>query len=143
MKYKIEIAPDQTEDLVIYAKEDSETLGRIKAMLSELDASVYGYGSDTAVKLVAEDVYCFFTEGSRIYAECDGGRLLVKERLYQIEEIFSDSFVKINQSCLVNVSKIKKFESSIGGSLKVILKNGYKDYISRRQLKAVKRRLGI
>ena len=41
------------------------------------------------------------------------------------------------------VTKIKKFESTIGGSLKVIFKNGYVDYISRRELKIVKQRMGI
>ena len=51
--------------------------------------------------------------------------------------------MKINQSCLVRVDKIKRFHSSIGGSLMVTLEGGYRDYISRRQLKIVKERIGI
>ena len=73
--------------------------------------------------------------------ECD--RLQLKMRLYQLEEKFSDRFVKINQSCLVNMDKIARFDASIGGALMVTLKNGYKDYISRRQVKAVKDRVGL
>ena len=53
------------------------------------------------------------------------------------------SFIKINQSCLANKKKIKKFEYTIGGSLRVVFKNGYIDYIARRELKNVKERMGL
>ena len=60
-----------------------------------------------------------------------------------MEELLDNSFIKINQGCIVNINKILKFDSSITGSIKVILKNGFNDYISRRELKNVKRRIGL
>jgi hypothetical protein len=69
--------------------------------------------------------------------------LQLKQRLYEIEKVLPETFVKINQSCLCNIRKISKFGASLGGSLTVILKNGYKDYVSRRQIKAVKERFGL
>ena len=93
--------------------------------------------------LVIGDINCFSVSDSKVYALTDNDRFFVKERIYELEAMLGEGFVKINQSCLVNASKIKKFESSIGGSLSVILEGGYKDYISRRQLKAVKERMGI
>ena len=44
---------------------------------------------------------------------------------------------------MINVSKIKLFDVNFGGALKVILKSGYSDYVSRRQVKNVKEWLGI
>ena len=41
------------------------------------------------------------------------------------------------------VEQIKEFKASIGGSVMVIFQNGYKDYISRRELKNVKERIGL
>jgi len=38
---------------------------------------------------------------------------------------------------------IKKFDVSFGGALTVIFKNGYTDYVSRRQMKIVKERIGF
>ena len=64
-------------------------------------------------------------------------------RLYQLEELLPSDFLKINQSCLVNIEKIKRFDSSIGASLRVMLDDGDRDYVSRRQLKTVKERLGL
>ncbi len=143
MKYKIEIKSGQSEDFLVYAKQQSQTLDKIKSLLSESDEAIFGYSDGDAVKLDSSNIYCFFVEAGKVYAMTDEGKLQIKDRLYRLEELFSDIFVKINQSCLVNVRKIKRFDASIGGSLSVVLKNGYKDYVSRRQLKTVKERIGF
>ena len=54
-----------------------------------------------------------------------------------------NNFIKINQSCLVNKHYIKCFKSSWKGSFLVELKNGEKDFISRRQTKIVLERMGL
>ena len=54
-----------------------------------------------------------------------------------------NNFIKINQSCLVNKHYIKCFRSSWKGSFLVELKNGEKDFISRRQTKIVLERMGL
>ena len=82
---------------------------------------------------------CFRKVENKTYNFCG----LIKERIYQVEELLDNSFIKINQGCIVNINKILKFDSSITGSIKVILKNGFSDYISRRELKNVKRRIGL
>ena len=67
----------------------------------------------------------------------------MKKRLYQLEEQLGQDYMKINQSCLANISQISRFSASIGGSLEVVFRDGYKDYVSRRELKKVKERMGI
>ena len=64
-------------------------------------------------------------------------------RLYSIEEKLSEDFIKINQSTVINIKKIQRFDVSVTGTLKVIMKNGYTDYVSRRRIKNVKERLGL
>ena len=85
----------------------------------------------------------YTVEDGKVFAVTADGRFLVRERLYQLEERYCHAFVKINQSCLVNVSLVNRFSASIGGSLRVEMKNGFFDYVSRRQIKAVKERLGL
>ena len=143
MKYRVEIREEQDEDIVILAKRRSDILLEIESMIGLSDEPVLGYLNDEAVRLDLKNVFCFYTESGRVYAQCKEGSYLVKERLYRLEALAPVDFIKINQSCLVNVTKIKRFKSSIGGALLVILDNGFKDYISRRQLKAVKERMGL
>ena len=38
---------------------------------------------------------------------------------------------------------IRNFSAKFNGSLQVVFKNGYCEYVSRRQIKAVKERMGI
>lgn len=143
MKYKIAIHPEQAEDILISARESTPTLEKIENILKETADVLYGYSGQDIVKLVPREVYCFFTEGNKVFASAKDGKFQVRERLYTLEEMFSGDFIKVNQSCLVNIAKIRKFEASIGGSLMVILKNGFRDYVSRRQMKMVKERLGL
>ena len=95
------------------------------------------------VKLSLQEIYCFTIEGKKLYALTENEKLLIKQRLYQIEELTDNDFLKINQSTIINIRKIKRFDTSLSGSLLVVLKNGYKDYVSRRQLKFVKERIGL
>ena len=60
-----------------------------------------------------------------------------------MEKKLPENFVKINQSCIANIDKINRFDASFSGTLKLIFKNSYTDYVSRRQLKTVKERIGI
>ena len=93
--------------------------------------------------LKENDADCFFTDNNKIYVYIGKEKYIIRLRLYQVEELCNNNFLKINRGCLVNVNKIKKFEMSFGGTISVVLTNGFKDYISRRELKNVKRRMGL
>ena len=66
---------------------------------------------------------------------------IYKKPLYEVEKILPSSFIKINKSSVANISKIKKFISTYSGAVNVEFKSGYTDYVSRRCLPQVKRRL--
>ena len=143
MKYRIEISELQSEDIVVYAKKKTPLLEKIEELLSSSVKTVVGYNGDDAAVLDTESINCFYVENGRVYARTDTELWQIKLRLYQLEEMLFGVFVKINQSCLINPKKIVKFNTSIAGTLSVVLKNGYKDYVSRRQLKEVKERMGL
>ncbi len=144
MKYSIIIDKERDEEVVIYAKERSEMVDRLEALLKEEknDVIVGICGNDTAL-LNINDIVCFTVTDGITYALTQKGKYRTKMRLYQAEESGGGDFLKINQSCLVRVSAIERFSASIGGSLSVYLKGGYCDYVSRRQMKNVKERMGF
>lgn len=143
MKFTLIIDKGREEELVMYAHAHTPLADKIAATLTEGERTLIGYLGKDAVTLSEEDVCCFSVEGGRVYAICEREKLRVNMRLYELEEQFGDSFVKINQSCIANVKKIARFRASIGGSLLVVFKNGHTDYVSRRQLRAVKERIGF
>lgn len=143
MKFSLFIDKQREEECIIYAHEKSRLTDEIERLISEDALEFTGYKDSSIIKLNLSEVYCFVVEGGKTYAITENDKLIIKYRLYQLEEKLTESFVKINQSCIANVKKIKRFDASFSGSLLVVLKNGYSDYVSRRQLKKVRERLGV
>ena len=144
MKYTIIIDKDREEEVIVYAKEKSALTDEIQRLVSDNTLDLIGYDKNgEGVKLTADEVYCFAVEDNKIFAITEKDRLRLKCRLYQLEEFLPENFVKINQSCVANIRKIARFDTSVSGTLLIKFKNGYKDYVSRRQMKAVKEGLGL
>lgn len=143
MRYQLIIDKDKEESIIITAHEKTEKIVMIEKIINVNDQKIMAYDEDEILPINLNNVYAFYTNDSKVFVKMKDSDYLIKERIYQIEELLDDSFVKINQGCIVNINKILKFDSSITGSIKVVLKNGFNDYISRRELKNVKRRLGL
>lgn len=143
MKCTVIIDPDHDEEVIVYAHRSSRFTEAVRALATEEDTELIGYTEREGRRLSPNEVDCFVVEDECVYAICENERLRIKQRLYQLEEQLSDTFVRINQSCLVNLRRISRFDTSFSGSLRVTLKNGYTDFVSRRQVKYVKERLGL
>ena len=143
MKFTFIKDNSKQEEVIIYAHEKSELVKRIENLVNSFDSLLMGYKDSQAIALTIQEVFCFTVVEGKVFAITEKEKLLIRLRLYQLEERYGDTFVKINQSCLANVQKIARFDASVSGTLKVIFKNGYTDYVSRRNLKNVKERIGI
>ena len=143
MKCKVFIDKNHEEEVVIYSHQRNSLVEQIESLVDSQELEITGYKEQETVKLDLSEIFCFICEENKIYALTEKERFKIKLRLYQLEEKLPQNFVKLNQSCIGNVKKIQKFNASFGGSLSVEFKNGYKDYVSRRQLKIVKERFGF
>ena len=143
MKLRIVIDKEKEEEILIYAHEKTPLVESIERLVENNTMRLTGYSEKGAILLSPDEVYCFISDNGKTYALTEKEKLLVKSRLYIIESSLGDSFIRLNQSCIANISKVRRFEADFYGSLTVVFKNGYKDYVSRRQVKAVKERLGI
>ena len=128
---------------MIYARENRPVFGEIQRLLAGTESQLVGYEGEHIVVLRPKKISCFVSGGDKVFAIVGEHRYLVKKRLYQLEEQLGQEYIRINQSCLANISQISRFSASIGGSLEVVFRDGYKDYVSRRELKKVKERMGI
>ena len=143
MKCKVFIDKNHEEEVVIYSHKRNSLVEQIESLVNSQEIEITGYKEQETVKLDLSEIFCFICEENKIYALTEKERFKIKLRLYQLEEKLPRNFVKLNQSCIGNVKKIQRFNASFGGSLSVEFKNGYKDYVSRRQLKIVKERFGF
>lgn len=142
MKLNIFVGKTDEERIDIFINERRKIIEDIENLLSETN-EVFGYKNGEIHKLQFPDIVLFTVENERVYAYSGSDKYSVKERLYMIEEKMPDFFIKLNQSSLGNIKEFKKFDCSVSGTLKVTFSNGLTDYVSRRQLRSVKERLGL
>ncbi|MBQ7034997.1 MAG: LytTR family transcriptional regulator [Clostridia bacterium] len=143
MKCEIVVDPACEEKVVVYTREQNNLTEAIRQLVEDQPFELLGYKNKEIVRLAFSEVSCIAVMGNKVYAICENDNYQLKERLYILEGKLPRSFIRINQSCFANLEKIKRFDASIAGTLKIYFKNGHVDYVSRRQLKKVKERMGI
>ncbi len=143
MKCKVFIDKNHEEEVIVYSHQRNDLVEQIESLVNSQKIEIVGYKDQETVKLNLSEVFCFICENNKVFALTEKERFKIKLRLYQLEEKLPQDFVKLNQSCIGNIRKIQRFNASFGGSLSVEFKNGYCDYVSRRQLKIVKERFGF
>lgn len=143
MKFTLIIDKNREEEVSIVCHEKRDLFEQIERMVTNENLELTGIENDNIVLINVNEVSCFISSNNSVYALVGNHRYKIKKRLYQIEEMLDSNYIKINQSCIANIKQIKQFKASFNGFLEVIFKNGYKDYISRRELKNVKERIGL
>jgi len=143
LKYEIVIDAEQEEYVLVRAKEKNDLVRAIEALLISETEPLIGYDGNEGVLLDPASVCCFLVEDGITFALVGERRYRIKERLYRIEARLPPDFVRIHQSAIANLRQIERFDTSIAGTLRVHYRNGYCDYVSRRNLRAVKEKLGV
>ncbi|MBE6835392.1 MAG: LytTR family transcriptional regulator [Ruminococcaceae bacterium] len=143
MKIITVINENEDERIEIHSHKRDALVEQIEELVNNYGVNINGYRDDEIVPLKPEEIFRVYVSSNKVFASTDSGEYQLKYRLYRLEEMLGEQFIKVNQSTLVNKKKIKKFSSSWGGSLIVELKNGETDFISRRQQKTVMERMGV
>ncbi len=146
MKFYLVIDDEREASVTVVCDKVTATVKKIEELCKDFDEQtelLYGYSENEIVPLELFRIACFFTKDGKVFASIEEKEYATKLRIKQVLELVDDSFIKINQGCVVNVNQIQKFTASFGGALKVVLKNGYSDYVARRELSNIKRRFGL
>ena len=74
----------------------------------------------------------------------NNGTYQIRLRLYEAEERLDNSkFVRISNSEIVNLKKVKSLDLSFVGTICMELSNGTVSYVSRRYVSKIKKVLGL
>ena len=146
MIFKLQIDKNCKEEVTATVHKRTPLIDEIeKLVLQEnITDKIPGYYEYEITMLDISQVECFYVEADKTYASYIAGeRYLIKKRLYELENVLPADFERINKSAIANWKKISKFKVQLSGSVAVVFKNGYTDYISRRCFAELKRRYGL
>ena len=118
---------------------------RVREVVRELhsfyDEMIYGIdekGDRQALSIGS--VISFYAEGQRVIALNREGRFTISKKLYELEESLSDTvFVRISKSEIINTGMIGKLDLNMTGTIRIIMKNGYTTFASRRNVARLKK----
>ena len=107
------------------------------------DSIVVRSGEDV-IKLGFSDVECITVIDRKVYAiDKNGDKRRVGTSLSELEAILPSYFIRINKSAIANENRIQMFNTVYSGAVDAVFKCGYKEYVSRRCFREIKRRLGV
>lgn len=143
MKFKLIIDKTKDEEIVITAHERTKMIEQIEAIIIDNSdkSRLIAYNNEEIKLLNFSDIECITVFDGKTYAvDTFGNKLRLKKRLYELEEILPNHFIRINKSALANKKKIDKFTTAFSGAVDVVFKSGYVEYVSRRCFADIKRR---
>ena len=150
MKIKVEIIEDIDEPcFVIKTPSLNDQVKKIVEYVKTVDSKtsdfVIGYDSqkEKTIILKPEDITKVSVDDRKTYIYVKNERYLSKKRLYELEDILGDAFFRISKNTLVNIDSMDNIEASFGGVFLLTLKNGFKEYVSKKYISELKRFLGI
>ena len=98
---------------------------------------------DKIVMLHPEDIYLVRVEAEKTVIHGDKKQYRSGKRLYELETLLGPDFMRVSKSTIINLHLLDYVAPSLGGVMVLVMKNGLRDYISRKYLPAFKRYLGI
>lgn len=145
---QIEIKIDSTArepKLLILTDRVTEEVNEIVRKISEAEPHVIaGLRGDTVKVLDADDILRVYAAGGKVFAVTNEGEYQLRLRLYELEErLRCDRFVRISNSEIINLKKVRHFDLRLAGTVCVTLSDGSTSYVSRRYVAKIKEILGL
>lgn len=146
MQIHITIDPAHTEpEVIILTDSMTDEIDRIVRRLTETHPQeIPGFQENLLRMLPQEQILRVYSSSGRVFAVTDGGTYTLRLRLYEAEErLDSGHFVRISQSEVICLRRVRHFDLSLTGTIRVTMENGDVTYVSRRYVAAIKKLLGI
>lgn len=143
MKFKMIIDPTKDEEIVITTHAPSELTEKIQQLVQEYTGTdrVAAYWEDDIQMLPFAEIACITViDGKTVAVDSKGKHYRLKQRLYELEAILPQSFIRINKSAIANERRIERFAANFSGAVDAVFQGGYREYVSRRCFAEIKRR---
>ncbi|MBR2530285.1 MAG: LytTR family transcriptional regulator DNA-binding domain-containing protein [Lachnospiraceae bacterium] len=143
---KIEVVLDEryTDPLVtIRTKSNTQQVENIICAIEDVSHSdfpqIAAVKDDAVVFVSQRDIVRVHTEGRKLVIQTESEAYTVKRTLAGLEDVLNASrFLRISQSEIINLYKVKSFDFNLAGTIGVEFDCGIKSWVSRSRVKQIK-----
>ena len=145
MKVSIDISTEYKEPFaVIHTDKVTPEIQRVIDVLGTSETPVTAFqNEEDIVVLQPKDIFMIRVEDGDTIIYGARSQYRSRKRLYELAEQLGKQFMQISKTTLINLSYMDSIEPGFSGTLLLKLKNGSKDYVSRKYLPEFKKYLGL
>ena len=146
---KLNIRYEQDEtleqiDVVIRANERDAEVDALIEQLTRQDAKTLTVLDRSGCPSIINesDIVCVSADGKQVRILTQHGAYFARQSLQSVEKILGDSrFLRISRFELINLQKVRKYDFTIMGTIRVEFEGGMETWASRRYIPLIKARL--
>jgi DNA-binding LytR/AlgR family response regulator len=129
--------------VIIKNRENNEdvegVINAIQSYANNQKPMIQAYFKGSVVMLPQRKIFRIYIVNRKILIQTSERLYEVRKNLRDLEEMLDpESFIRISQSEILNIKRVKNFDFSSTGTIEVELENGEKTYVSRRRVKEIK-----
>ncbi|MFV0379272.1 MAG: LytTR family DNA-binding domain-containing protein [Anaerorhabdus sp.] len=135
MKVKFEINDNSEDEVVINCSSITSRHIELQKIIEEFlseEVCLEFYNEETEYYFPLKNILFFEASGNSIYAHTEKEVFKVKYKMYELEKILPDMFMRVAKSLIVNVDKIYSIKRNLSSSSIIeFLDTNKKGYVSR------------
>ena len=145
VKVNIDISAEYKEPYaVIHTDKVTDEIQRMIDVFSNSETPVTALqNKEDIVVLQPREIYMVRVEDGDTIIYGARQKYRSRKRLYELAQQLGKQFMQISKTTLINLSYMDSIEPGFSGTLLLKLKNGDKDYVSRKYLPEFKKYLGL
>lgn len=144
VEIKIDSNCKETKIIILTDKMTDEVNKLVKKLSEDSPQIIAGTKDDRLEILNQTNIFRVYSSEKKVFAVTNSGEYIVRLRLYELEDrLDKNNFVRISNSEIINIKKVKNFDLSFTGTICVSLLDSTVTYVSRRYVAKIKHLLGI
>ena len=131
---------------VIHAGELTPEIAELAREISQFGNGkgvIIGNLDERMVVIDPEHIVLIRVESEKVYIVTDENTYRIGKRMYELLEILGKDFMQVSKSASINLKYLKSVEPYFNGVMVLNLKDGEKEYISRKFVPQLKKYLGL
>ncbi len=131
---------------VIHAGELTPEIAELAREISQFGNGkgvIIGSLDERMVVIDPEHIVLIRVESEKVYIVTDENTYRIGKRMYELLDILGKDFMQVSKSAAINLKYLESVEPSFNGVMLLHMKNGEKEYISRKFVPQLKKYLGL
>jgi len=144
IEVRIDSACTEPHIVVVTDRMTEEVAALVKRLGEDQVRYLPGWRAGAVMLLEQSDIIRAYAAAGRIMAVTAAGEFQLRWRLYELDDILDrERFVRISNAEIINLRKVRSFDMSMTGTIKVTLLDGTYTYVSRRYIARIRKVLGL